>query len=74
MSQSTSDTERLAVEDLRLKSTEGGPVLEIGDEMSVLLRTFPDTTGIEVVRPWIRPTVPVGVVQDADAVSHDGLG
>jgi len=34
------DTERLTVEDLRLKTTDEGPVLEIGDEISVLLKTF----------------------------------
>jgi len=36
----TSGTDRLTVDDLRLKSTEEGPVLEIDGEMSVLLRVL----------------------------------
>ena len=33
-------SERLSIDDLSLKSTDEGPVLEIGDDMLVLLRTF----------------------------------
>jgi len=56
----TSGTDRLTIDDLRLKSTEEGPVLEIDGEMSVLLRVLvqvDDETNFELGADRFRTDV-----------------